>query len=111
MRRLINYYLKNEVFPDKEIPNNQRYKPSNRAIYNKMFKHGMQKKFSKIDQANIEKMVEERQKKYTNEKIFFRPHEIISLEQLSTTDDPDALVTLSLKTDHKVRHINIFLWL
>ena len=68
------FVVKNELFRGKEVPSlyNRAFRPLPKDIRGHMYKEEVKRRFSKLDQVNIEQMVKEWEKDFPDNNIFFR---------------------------------------
>ena len=74
MQRHIKIFVKNELFRSTVIPTstNRRYHPKLKDIRNHMYAAAMKMKFSKLDQENLGKKVEQWKLESPTNNIFYR---------------------------------------
>lgn len=99
MKRHIKSYVKNDLFKDHTLPapTNRRFYPSNVTVRNHIYLATVRLRFSKIDQVNLEKKIEEWKKECPSDSFYYRKYSDVKPDcdlhqQLSKLKD-DAAVT------------------
>lgn len=95
MRRHLREYVRNELFPGREMPpsTSRQYFPTKKDLYNHMYRAIVKSRFSNCDQTNAEAKIKEWQEQNPSDKYFFRKHSDIceeAPEKDSVEEDNDA---------------------
>ena len=105
MKRLIKSYVRNELFKDCQAPGieNKRFYPNNLSVRNHIYLATVRLRFSKINQINLEKKIEELKRlnptdffiflKYSNVKSFNKLE-----REFQTTDEEIVLTDVNIRT-------------
>ena len=105
MKRHIKSYVKNNLFKDQTLPapTNRRFYPSNVTVKNHIYLATVRLRFSKIDQVNLEKKIEEWKKECQRDSFYYRKYSEIKpdcdlYQQLGKLkDDADVTDDISIK--------------
>lgn len=101
MKRHITIFVKNNLFRGQALPpkTNRRFNPSVKTIRNHMYKAAVKLRFSKIDQANLEKNISQWKDQNPDDFFFYRGYGRRTNNDDADTGDGDDNDELDIDND------------